>query len=110
MEKRTCFVKQDSIQLFKNNLINLVDGAESSLTKSFQLLAESLSGGKIWQLPKEFIYPKQLLDGFEVVVFEIDDKAELTKIEFKSTFTYSIEPYDDISIKLVLQSTDSVKK
>lgn len=110
MEKKTCFVKEDSIQLFKSNLSDSKTKGESDLSKRIRELTESLSGEKSWSLPTEFIYPKHLLSDYEEVVFEVADKAELTKIEFTSTFTYSIEPYDDISVKLVLQSTDSVRK
>lgn len=110
METKTCFVKEDSIKLFERNLINLATKVESDLSRSIKALTESLRGEKHWYLPSEFIYPKYLLPNFKEVVFEVDDKAELTKIEFTSTFTYSIEPYDDISVKLVLQSTNSVRK
>lgn len=110
MEKKTCFVKEDSIQLFKSNLVDPENKEETDMSKSLRLLTESFNSEKSWSLPSEFIYPKHLLPEYEEVVFEISDKAELTKIEFTSTFTYSIEPYDDISVKLVLQSTDSVRK
>lgn len=110
MDKKTCFVKEDSIKLFKNNLIDPKISGESDLSRRIRELSESLSGGKSWCLPTQFIYPKYLLPDYEEVVFEVADKAELTEIEFISTFTYSIEPYDDISVKLVLQSTDSVRK
>lgn len=110
MEKKTCFVKEDSIELFKNNLIDPKINGESDLNRSIRELSESLSGKKKWCLPTKFIYPKHLLPDYEEVVFEVADKAELTKIEFISTFAYSIEPYDDISVKLVLRSTNSVRK
>lgn len=109
MEKKTCFVKEDSIQLFKSNLIDPKQQVENDLIGSIRFIPKSFLG-KCWSLPSEFIYPKHLLPEYEEVVFEVADKAELTQIEFTSTFTYSIEPYDDISVKLVLQSTDSVRK
>lgn len=110
MEKKTCFVKEESIEIFKNNLIDFKLRNESEMDKAIRIISDGWVIGKLWKLPNEFLYPKQLLNDFEGVVFEVSDKTELTKIEFTSTFTYSVEPYDDVSVKLVLQSTDSVKK
>lgn len=104
MEKKTCFVKEDSIELFEKNLV-VTDKVE--IQKSLLNFNYLLIGEKSWRLPKEFIYPKKLLKGFDAVCFEISDKTEIAKVEIISRFTYLIEPYDDISVKLVLDSTNS---
>lgn len=103
MEKKTLVVKEHSFNQFKEGLI-----AKESLID--MLSASWLIAGRSFFLDKEEYYKRELLEGYNTIIFEAEDRTELTKIEFTSTFTYSIEPYDDISVKLVLQSTDSVRK
>lgn len=103
MEKKTLVVKRHSFNQFKEGLI-----AKESLIGT--LCADWIIGGRFFFLDKEEYYKRELLEGYNTIIFEAEDRTELTKIEFTSTFTYSIEPYDDISVKLVLQSTDSVRK
>lgn len=46
MQKKTCFVKEDSIELFKNNLIDPKINGESDLNRRIRELSESLSSEK----------------------------------------------------------------
>lgn len=56
---------------------------------------------------KEIIYKKDIISEIEVVIIEIVDYAMKSGIELISTFTYKVEPYDDLSVKLVLDKSDS---
>lgn len=103
MEKKTLLVKKHSFYQFREGLI-----AREPITGV--LFGNWIIGGRYFFLNTEEYYKRELLEGYDTIVFEESDQTELTKIEFISTFTYSIEPYDDISVKLVLQSTDSVRK
>lgn len=103
MEKKTLVVKRHSFNQFKEGLI-----AKESLIGA--LRGNWIIGGRFFFLDKEEYYKRELLEGYNTIIFEAEDRTELTQIEFISTFTYSIEPYDDMSVKLVLQSTDSVRK
>lgn len=95
-------VKEQSFDEFSKGLIrNIVTSAIQGWLIGQQ---------KEFFLLKEEYYKKELLNGYELIRFETDDKTELSKIEFLSTFTYKIEPYDDISVKLVLESTNSIRK
>lgn len=38
------------------------------------------------------------------VVFELSDRSEISRKELINVYTYDVTPYDDVSVKLVLQN------
>lgn len=101
---KTLVVKDASINEFEKGIIG------ESITTYYDVqrgvvMGSKPSSGSIFG--KEFYYRKDLLSNFEYVLLEIKDKAEKSGIELISTFTYKVEPYDDISVKLVLDKSDS---
>lgn len=99
---KTLIVKEKSFNEFSKGLIR--EEAETTIVNW------SIIQQKEFFLRKEEYYEKELISGYDTIIFETDDVTQLSKIEFTSTFTYKIEPYDDISVKLVLESTNSIRK
>lgn len=101
---KTLVVKDASINEFEKGIIG------ESITTYYDVQRGVVMGSKPSSesiFGKEFYYRKDLLSNFEYVLLEIKDKAEKSGIELISTFTYKVEPYDDISVKLVLDKSDS---
>lgn len=103
-ENKTLLVKKGSLSEFRKGII---DEETSTLNTQLIELSKAFSGRNQFPLNKEFFYKRELLKEYSTVIFEMPDKAELTEIELISRFTYRIEPYDDLSVKLVLDSTNS---
>lgn len=101
---KTLFIKENSISEFSKGIINT--DHEKTVRGNSWLLSDII----IQKFPicKIEFYRKELLEGYDTIIFEIQDRTEVSGIDFISKFTYKVEPYDDILVKIVLDSSSSV--